>query len=216
MVREVPVHFSWNPGLAPSQKKKNVAALHEAATARGISPVLEVSTKSNSALGRRLSAFNLKVTLLNGTSITLEAAFQGSKVFANGGPFTDLYLSDSLEARRDERLRSHGPIQGFLFEGIRFDPEPKTAFYDWLYVQALSPHQDYLHRLMAFAAFSDIEFNPKKSVNCQARSCALFVALLQRGLVSEVAGNPVRFLEVIARTANAQPYSDQTKQARLL
>ena len=34
-------------------------------------------------------------------------------------------------------------------------------------------------------AFTDIEFNPKKSFNCQARSCALFVALTMRSALDQ-------------------------------
>ena len=49
---------------------------------------------------------------------------------------------------------------------------PKTAFYDWLYLSALLPHKNYLKRLHAYKGFTDIEFNPQKSVNCQARACA--------------------------------------------
>jgi hypothetical protein len=33
-----------------------------------------------------------------------------------------------------------------------------------------------LARLNKYVGFTDIEFNPSKSINCQARSCALFVS----------------------------------------
>jgi Aldo/keto reductase family len=33
-------------------------------------------------------------------------------------------------------------------------------------------HREWLERLYRYAGFTDIEFNPSKSINCQARSCA--------------------------------------------
>ena len=59
---------------------------------------LEVSTKSNEKLGQRLSAFNLKIDTKIG-EITIESAFQGSKVFEHGGPYTDIYKKDSRDAK---------------------------------------------------------------------------------------------------------------------
>src|SRR5271165_5592391 len=61
LVKEVLIRLVWNPGFAPIQKKKNVAALHASAAAAGYSPLLEISTKSEEKLGQRLSAFSLKV-----------------------------------------------------------------------------------------------------------------------------------------------------------
>jgi hypothetical protein len=90
LVKELSLRISWHPGFAPSQKKKNVVELHQAAARAGYSPVLEVSTKSDEKVGLHLSAFNLKVHSPMGV-MPLEMAFQGSKVFERGGPYTDLY-----------------------------------------------------------------------------------------------------------------------------
>src|SRR5699024_11427566 len=87
LVREVHVDFAWSPGFAPVQKKKNITALHNAARNRGMTPLLEVSTKSDSEIGWRLSAFNLKLDTPIG-AVSVEAAYQGSKIFTRGGPFT--------------------------------------------------------------------------------------------------------------------------------
>ena len=108
LVKEHLCQFVWNPGLAPSQKRKNIGALHEAAVAVGWSPLLEVSTKSDEKLGQHLSAFNLKVRA-SGGEIPLESAFQGSKVFEVGGPYTDLYSAEPRAARRDPRLQNSAP-----------------------------------------------------------------------------------------------------------
>jgi hypothetical protein len=215
-VREIPVEFKWSPGFAPIQKKKNIQAMHEAAAIKGFTPLLEVSTKSEIKMGERLSAFNLPVNLIDGTTTTLECAFQGSKVFEKGGPFTDIYRVTSREAKSDERLRSSGRVVGFNFEGEIFPSEPKTAFYDWLYARALAPNKEFLVCLEDFAGFTDIEFNPKKSINCQARSCALFVSLCRKNLLKEALSSPRKFIETVLVDSFSQPYSDDIKQGRLL
>ena len=110
LVLEVEIEFKWNPGFAPIQKRKNVAALHEAAEKQNHSPLLEVSTKSNEELGLRLSAFNLPVELDSGMSIPLECAFQGSKVFENGGPYSDIFKKSTRDAKKDERLRTDSKL----------------------------------------------------------------------------------------------------------
>jgi hypothetical protein len=211
-VEEVAIEFDWNPGFAPVQKRKNIAALHAAAARRGYSPLLEVSTKSDEKLGERLSSFNLMTDLLDGTRTTLECAYQGSKVFEGGGPYTDLYKVSSKEAKRDPRLRGSGAIIGFSFEGFEFPPEPKTAFYDWLYVRTLAPHEEFLKRLHEYAGFTDIEFNPAYSLNCQARSCALFVALSRTSNL----GAALRSADAFVRTIAPQPLSYADRQRTLL
>ena len=55
-----------------------------------------------------------------------------------------------------------------------FRLETRTFFYDWLYVSALAGHPELVNELEHRAAFTDIEFNPKRSINCQAHSVALF------------------------------------------
>lgn len=215
-VREISVAFKWSPGFAVVQKKKNILAMHEAAAIKGFTPLLEVSTKSEIKLGERLSAFNLPVELGDGTTTTLECAFQGSKVFERGGPYRDIYRVTSREAKRDERLRASGGVIGFNFEGVVLPSEPKTAFYDWLYARALAPHKEYLARLEDFAGFTDIEFNPEKSINCQARSCALFVSLCRKGLLEDALISPAKFIETVSADSFSQPYSDDVKQGRLL
>jgi hypothetical protein len=180
-VEEVPISFVWNPGMAPSQKKKNIAALHDAAAEKGLSPLLEVSSKSEWEVGQKLSAFFVKIDIDQQTT-TLESVYQGSKVFERGGPYTDLFWVDSREAKRDPRLRESGQLKAYRYEGVDYPLSPPTAFYDWLYITALFRYRDWLaKRLKDFAGYTDIEFNPERSLNCQARSCATLIALERRG-----------------------------------
>ncbi len=196
LVIEMPVTFTWHPGMALSQKKKNVAALHEAAHSRGLSYLLEVSSKSDREIGKRLSAFHQIVNLRDGRSIPLECAFQGSKVFESGGPYIDLLDSEPWDAKRDQRLKDSGNLIRFDFEGDTFPLHPKSAFYDWLYINAIFPERAWLQRLFKVDGFTDIEFNPEKSINCQARSCAFFVALERRGKLDEALSCFGKFVEI--------------------
>lgn len=197
LVHAVPIEFRWHSGMAAVQKKRNVIELHGKAAERGLSPILEISSKSEREVGQKLSAFQLKVEIDNQLT-TLECVFQGSKVFEQGGPFTDLYWASSLEAKRDSRLQESGRLIGFRFEGRDFPLSPPTAFYDWLYIRALFPHRNWLRRLDQCAGFTDIEFNPERSINCQARSCATFVALERRGLLEQANSSFSSFVEILA------------------
>ena len=200
LVETTLVEFTWHPGMASSQKKKSVADLHKSARRNNICrQPLEVSSKSMEDLGRRLSAFNLTVNVANnGRSATVETAFQSSKVFQNGGPYTDLLHGTSLAAKKDERLKDSGELIGFEFLGLRWPLEPKTAFYDWLYLNSLRNNQTAIDELASFDAFTDIEFNPKKSINCQAYSVALFKALHGRGMLDYALQNKEVFLDLIS------------------
>lgn len=213
LVEEVTVVFDWAPGFSPTQKKKNVAALHQAAERQeGLRPLLEVSTKSSTQLGKQLSAFNLTIEPGAGDcgAISLEAAYQGSKVFAGGGPYKDIYKKCARDAKTDPRIRESGELNAFDYFGEAWPSEPKTAFYDWLYVSALMPHQaDLREKLCRYAGFTDIEFNPKKSINCQARACALFVSLLMLGKLGEAQPSQDDFIEWVSAGAAGQHYARQ-------
>lgn len=196
LVKEVSVKLTWHSGFAEIQKKRNIQALHEEAARCGYAPLLEVSTKSDDKVGQHLSAFHLKVHSPAG-DIPLECAFQGSKVFERGGPYVDLFTVDPRSAKRDPRLRDSGTLIAFEFEGMRFPLEPKTVFYDWLYLGAIFPHREWLSRLNRFVGFTDIEFNPERSINCQARSMALFSSLSSNQLLEKAMKSPEAFLQVL-------------------
>lgn len=177
--------FVWNAGLSISQKKKNIRALHEAFHQKcPDAAVLEISSKSEDPIGTALSAFSLKKFVPSlGVSVPVECVFQGGKKFLYGGPYMDLYLASAREAKRDERLKTSGPLCGFFFEGKDFPLKPETAFYDWLYINALLEAPALAEQVLKYDAFTDIEFNPEKSKNCQARAAALFVSLSRLGLL---------------------------------
>lgn len=196
-VTEKLIEFKWFPGMAVVQKQKSIDSLHEAATILGVSSLLEISSKSKNELGVKLSAFNLNIiTKINKKIFSVETAFQGSKVFERGGPFTDLLEGTSREAKKDIRLKESGNLIGFNFFGKEFPLKPRTFFYDWLYINALNKDEYLREEILNYNGFTDIEFNPKKSINCQAFSVALFISLEKSGFLKEALATPEDFLEV--------------------
>lgn len=217
LVRTQTLAFRWFAGLSLSQKQKSVTALHQAAHAiTGINKVLEVSTKSTEPLGAALSAFNLSFAhSVLGHALSVECAFQGSKVFEQGGPFTDIYAMSSREAKRDERLRVSGRLTGFDFANVQWPLEPQTAFYDWLYISALKHRADLADQLSEYSAFTDIEFSPQKSINCQAYSVALFVSMQQRNHLEQATESLGAFLRYLGSRPVISARQDDLSQGRL-
>ena len=201
---EKEIEFEWFAGLSVSQKQKSINSLHNSANLSGYDKILEVSTKSEHAIGNKLSAFNLSFPMSDGTLIHLESAFQGSKVFENGGPYTDLYSIKPFDVKKDERISKEHEIKGFKFDGKDWDSEPKTAFYDWLYINAvfknIENNANEYQKILDYNAFTDIEFNPLKSINCQARSCAVFVSLYKQNILEIALESKESFLEILLNT----------------
>jgi hypothetical protein len=181
LVTPVSVEFKWVAGMAVSQKQKSIRSLHEAAAKRNIARVLEISSKSENPLGVKLSAFNLPFAFPDGSRTSVENVFQSGKVFRHGGPFLDLLGLTAREAKKDPRLGSSGDLIGFRLAKEDWPTRPLTAFYDWIYLSALKQSPALAEQLLEFDGFTDIEFNPERSLNCQAASAALFVALSKRG-----------------------------------
>ena len=196
-VIEKMMDFKWHAGLAASQKKKSIQELHIVAKNNGIESILEISSKSEDELGIALSAFNLCITTkVKNNRFTVETAFQGSKVFERGGPYLDLIGMDSRAAKKDIRLKESGNLIRFEFFDKKFPNQPRTFFYDWLYINALMQNKDLAHQVESYDGFSDIEFNPKKSINCQAYAVALYVSLKKSNQLEIALSSPESFLEL--------------------
>lgn len=196
------VDFKWFAGMAVSQKQKSIRSLHEAALEKyeNLNQILEISSKSETPLGVALSAFNLMVMNAAGKTIaSVECVFQSSKVFEGDKQYLDLLKVSSREAKKDPRLKESGRLIAFRPNG-RKDKEwglnPLTAYYDWVYINALKQHEEYHEELLSYDAFSDIEFNPEKSINCQAYSVALFCSLYKRGILRDVLSSQQDFLTI--------------------
>ena len=181
------VEFDWFPGFAVSQKQKSIVSLHAACARSGVHDVLEISTKSLQEDGISASAFNLTFhTKKSNRSISVESAFQGSKVFEFGGPFEELYDEPPYVSKKAIRSLAKGKLIEFQLFGKSFPIKPTTFFYDWLYMNSLNMNERISEAVQKFDGFTDIEFNPSKSVNCQAFSAALFVSICQNGKRDEI------------------------------
>ena len=125
-----------------------------------------------------------------------------------------LLVSDYRRIIRDD---SPGFREFFriMKQATEFPLEPKTAFYDWLYIGVVFPHREFLRRLEQYAGFTDIEFNPSRSINCQARSCAIFVAMMKKGILERVIQTPADFVAAVAADSSEQPHSLQDRQRNL-
>ena len=200
LVRIQNVDFTWYSGLAISDKQKSIASLHENGKQLDeVNNILEISTRSTEKLGVALSAFNLKVKTNNNNEIAVECIYQSSKVFKDNIQYLDLLYKSPTEAKKDERLKSSGKIIAFRPFGKQekeWDANPISAFYNWIYINALMQHSEYHQQLLNYQAFTDIEFNPKKSLNCQAYATSLFCSLYKNDLLDEVMKTPQSFLEL--------------------
>ena len=191
------VDFTYYSGFSISQKQKSLISLHEAYVKKYKDrKILDISSKSTSKLGVDLSAFNLKIPLKN-KAFSVECAFQGSKVFEYGGPYIDLINKSSREAKKDPRLKESGKLIAFKYFKIEYPLEPKDFFYNWLYINALNLNKELAESILEYESFRDIEFNPKKSINCQAKAASIYVGLKKSGQLKAALESRNKFLEIV-------------------
>lgn len=181
--QEKDVHFVYVPGQSLSQQQKSIRNMHQAISE--INPqlkILEISTKSSVPIGNKLSAFNLQISH-EGALANLESVYQSTKVFESGGPFLDLAYKNSLEAKKDLRLRKSGILKGFQFEGYSWQLSQSPNFYDYLYSRGVLEN-NLLSEVASYDVFTDFAYSNiankrvgNKSHNCQARSAAILVSL---------------------------------------
>lgn len=175
------ISFEYVKGLVFSQKQKNVLSFHK--SIKELYPdkkIMEISTKSFDEIGVRCSAFNLK---LNG--YYFESVFQSSKVFEGNVRYDYLKYRLPKEAKQFINDTEHGDLKYFEYNNQIFPLEPKSIFYDYLYIQALIAMNIKDDELLNSDIFTDIEFNEKKQYNCQARAMCIYVSLIRQNLLEE-------------------------------
>lgn len=197
---EIQTEFQYFSGFSLSQHQKSIQSLHNEFVS--VYPaykgkILEISTKSPIPLGRQLSAFNLTYKCKDDTYRPLEVVFQASKLFENGLQYFDLLDKSPFDVKHDQRLRGSGRIIEFRLDDTVFPTVPSTFFYDWLYTNAIYSNHDLQNDLLSYSAFSDIAFNPQRSINCQARSAAIVIGLICANKLDEAMSSPETFKRTV-------------------
>ena len=100
------------------------------------------------------------------------------------------------EAKKDQRLKESGDLIAFNYDGEDWPLMPPTVFYDWLYCSALQQNQSQAKALLEYDAFTDIEFNPNKSINCQAASAAIYKSLTDKDLIDDAMKSHKSFINI--------------------
>lgn len=194
------IQIKWESGFAYSQKQKNINNLHELISKKyNISrdQILEVSTKSPLELGKMLSSINLKFKI-NDKEYFFESVYQSSKVFSNGLLGTihhpEWIELASFEAKKKSQ-ELNLPLALFKFGEKAFPLEPKTMFFDWLYISCI--HQLNIKFLIEkYTFFTDIEFNPARMISTQARALCLYKLLAEQDIVDSFLDNPQEFYKI--------------------
>ena len=207
---EKTVMFEFFSGFALSQQQKSIRSMHRSIKeAWGLNKVLEISTRSESALGVSLSAFNLMLDY-EGRMSSVESLYKASKQFSYGGPFPDIAWKSSIDAKKDGRLKVSGPLIHFQYQGTVWPLVGSPNFYDFLYISALCQSK-YVSELSEYEAFSDIAYSTQvgrlkegKSWNCQARSVAIFKSLSSLHIQSKV----IDILKGLAQDSSRQIGND--------
>lgn len=192
------ISFTFYGGFSVSQKQKSIKSLHSSFLSKyPDTKILEISTKSTEPLGVKLSAFNLPIRLCDGHIVPFECVFQSGKVFSSSGVQKDILKMQPWEAKKYVKNFANENVIAFEFEGERYKNEPKTFFYNWLYLQALVKQPELCEELSVYGAFTDIEFNPGKSINCQAEAVSVYVSLLKSGKLEEALSNKDNFEKIV-------------------
>ncbi len=158
------------------------------------------------------------------------------------GPYTELLNVDPKSAKRfvNENLdkktveqyannplfnRIQNEIKGtslinFMFLGKNYKTEPKSAFYDYIYSKALNQNQKLANAIKEYMIFTDIEFNPivrgrVVRYNTQARACAIFVALSNKGLLNIALEDFDSFVDCVQYETDITDGSDDYVQMKL-
>ena len=184
------IEFKWEPGMSLSQKKKSSENLRESSAnllgKQNGDCFLECSRAGETVLGSKLSAFNLPYFLE--PNITVESAYQGSKVFKSkttGEVISLEYLfnATSMEAKQDPHLQDYN-LELIYFadrQGNKYPANPRNIYYDYMYINSLKNQLSKREQeeLTEYAGFTDIMLRwYGKVTSCQAMSVAIFVGLL--------------------------------------
>ena len=215
------IDFEWFSGMSWQQHQKSSLSMLSVLEAQGHTPA-EISRRSiDKDFGVQLSAFNLKLNGANVENIFqsyktfndggpyLDLLSVDPKLAKNDCRIQsheskkpclthkiDFKNKDFYESKNVCRYcqnRLNRKLIGFSSKNTNWGLEPKSMFYDALYISALLQNQQLTSQLIQYDTFTDIEFNQKilysnekGPFNCQARSCAIYVTLKKNNCTDDV------------------------------
>lgn len=209
------LEFTWVMGMAKSQACKRVLSLHQSAKAHQFNQILEISTASNTELGRSLSAFNLPVTINFGTTddpdlqtYSVETIYQSSKVgrwnSKTIGPHPEWLGLTSKEVKSKIKEIQMESIMLYRYGSNAWPPTPTESFFTWLYINGLMQQNGLIEKLANYDGFTDIYFNPQKTNNCQARAAAQAVAMYKMDQLDSIMTTRVTYLKFAKENPSGQ------------
>lgn len=239
------VEFEWAMGQNFSKRQVSYLNMHDALIRDNFVP-LEISTKSKDyEFGKEMSAFNLSLNgyavenifqsykvfndggpylnLLQVSPVQAKNSCciqtRGSKKGCSNNKVEyenlDFYHLSTICEYCQKRPHRH--LVGFSNKKETWSSEPKSMFFDSIYITALIDNPNLSEALLNFNAFTDIEFNQKEiyskekgPFNCQARSCAIYVSMRNSGMDND------EILSIVSRdsTASNLYYSNISKSRK--
>ena len=179
--KEISVTFPWSNG----SKHQNIQAILD--TFHDVYPevpALEISLASSQPEGVAAAAMKLPFHLEGlAQDVPVGIVYEASKVFENGGPYTDLLQCSRQKVRKDVRLQQSGRCIRYRLAETDFPVEPHPyAFFNWLYGCALRQAPEKAEGVLKFGAFSDLDLgSSKKDRNSPARAAAVYAGLAAAG-----------------------------------
>ena len=119
-----------------------------------------------------------------------------SKVFEDETCFEFLKDCSPRDAKRYIRENGQKLLKCYRYEGKEIPLSTGTLFYDYIYICALMQNPDVSSALIEYDLFTDIEFNEKKGLNCQARACAIYSYMLRTGTVDKYMDSMASFATI--------------------
>lgn len=214
------VEFEWHLGMSWQQKQKSSLSMLAQLKSEGYKPI-EISRRSEDLdFGVQLSAFNLKLNNYNVENIfqaykvcndggpyldllkvepqkargdcRIQTSESKKPCQFNHVEYKNKSFYNSENICEYCRTRSERHLVSFSSGKVHWGIEPKSLFYDAVYISALLQNKHLSDCLVEYNAFTDIEFNQKVPYsqnkgpfNCQARSCAIFSTLKKANYSNE-------------------------------
>lgn len=214
------VEFEWFSGMSWQQHQKSSLSMLAVLQEQGHTPA-EISRRSTDRdFCVQLSAFNLKLNSVNVENIfqaykkfndggpyldllnvdpksakndcRIQSSDSKKPCLTHKIDFKNKEFYENEDICRFCKKRLNRTLIGFSSKNTSWGLEPKSMFYDALYISALLQNQHLTSQLVQYDAFTDIEFNQKipysndkGPFNCQARSCAIYVTLKKSGYTDE-------------------------------